>query len=215
MILRSASVRYANVTSTRLMTTNALMTAHPPGSTAAASRLHHLDRLVEVGGVLVGDARDARRRACGSTRARSSTEVPFERTTTASPVAIAAPLGVVRPTARPRRSGRWKCELGDALDGGPGEERPVADAAGARRRSARRRASAAVRRRRRRGLGRCVRRAAPAAARARRARRGSRPPKMRSRRARRRRRRRAGESSTSKRAASFAIQASSSGHGRR
>src|SRR5436190_23067947 len=84
--LRSASVRYANVAMTRLMTTSAsIRLTHQSTSVAAAtvvermaggdvstspphprfgeaehaSRLHHLDRRMEVARMLLGDARDA------------------------------------------------------------------------------------------------------------------------------------------------------------
>ena len=57
-------------------------------------------------------------------RAQRRRDVPFELTVTV--VAVAIPRA--RASARASSTsppGRWKCELGRALDGRPGEERPV------------------------------------------------------------------------------------------
>ena len=122
MTLRSASVRYANVAITRLMITNAWI------------RLTYHSACIRPS--------PPRRRACSSpacssatratpstslrlTRARSSTEVPFERTRDAVAGRDPAALGVRRRELdlglRPQ-----ELKLADPLDGGAGEERAVA-----------------------------------------------------------------------------------------
>ena len=64
MTLRSASVRYANVTITRLITTNASMRLTHQ-STGWRHAFDDLDGGMQLSGVLVGDAGDARRSASG------------------------------------------------------------------------------------------------------------------------------------------------------
>ena len=154
--------------------------------------------------MLLGDAGDARRRASGRRgrgarpRCRSSGRAP------SSPVAMPRRVAS-RGESSTSRSGRWNCELGHALDGGPGEERRVArascDEVAVGRRGARAALASAG------GAG-----ALGAAAQRRRARRRRRT------RGRRRSGRElleddaaCGESSTPKRSASRASQASSSG----
>ncbi len=154
------------------------------------------------------------RRACGRCRARSSTEVPFERTETRSPLAI--PRRSASPADEADLAlGPLELELGHALDLVAGEERavaqepersdevapPGASAAGDAPLERSRRRLRARRTARARAAG-PARRASRARARRRSARRAprTRPPAW-------------GESSTSKRAASFASQASSSGTG--
>ena len=61
-------------------------------------------------------------------RARSSTDVPFERSDTASPSRSRAGRRR-RPRARPRPPGRWNWSSGIRSISGPGEERPVAQEA--------------------------------------------------------------------------------------
>ena len=75
--------------------------------------------------MLLGDARDALDEP-RSTRARSSTEVPFERTTTVSPVAIPRRSASAADSSS-SRSGRWNWSSGTRSTCGPGEERPVAE----------------------------------------------------------------------------------------
>ena len=189
------------------MITNALITLTHQGSrhafTTSTSRWRSR-------GVLLGDARDAR----GSVRLIAGAELDG-RPVRADADGVAgrdlAPLGVLGGELD-LGLGPLELELGHALDRGAGEERPVAlqpqlaeEVLGRRRRRRRDRRVG-------RGAGRLVRRRR-AAAPARRRRRSSAPPRA-ARESSAKTTDGYGESSTPKRSASFAIQASSSGHGR-
>ena len=197
------------------MMITALISADPPRLVAHEAARHDFTTSTSGGG---------RRRARRRRARRPATSVAVDARAQLDRGAVRADVDGVagrdraalarrRPRARSRPPGRWNCELGDALDRRPGEERPVADAACSSPRKCSPAAAAS-------GGGRG---SAPASA-PRTASRGQRgaladvAERRRRRRQRRRARRRrptaCGESSTSKRSASFAIQASSSGHGR-
>ena len=202
---------------------NALIDRDPPGlavragrgedAPARRSRLHDLDEQVQVAGVLVGDARDACDEravdACAQLD-RGAVRPDDDRVAGGDRPRVAASAAESSTSA----GGRWNASSPTRSTNGPGEERAVADAAGARRGSARRRpASAAGGLRLGGGSGCLVRRRVPAS--------GAVPFSSRAvdaaeddaRTARRTRPTACGESSTSNRSASFAIQASSSGTG--
>ena len=97
-------------------------------SDRARSCLDDLDLGVEVGRVLVGDARDALDERAVDAGAELDARCRSSGPMTASPVEIRA--GSASPLESAiSASGRWNCELGDPLDAGPGEERPVAEQA--------------------------------------------------------------------------------------
>ena len=163
--LRSTSVRYANPKRTRLITISDLISAIHHGSPFVAARdeepAHTLDDLdveVEVGGVLLGDARDALDELAVDARAeldRGAVRAERDEVAARDP----APVGVAPPRARPRARGAGTGARGRAR---PGARRRAAGSAGAGAcptKWSARRVGPAARRRLRRGLGRDVRRA--------------------------------------------------------
>ena len=107
------------------MMITALDHADPP---RLASRLHHLDVAVEVGRRARRRSGRCRRRGARLTRARSATDVPFERTLTASPVAIWRRSRVVVRRARPRLRAAGTGARGRARR--PGRRRAAGSGAG-------------------------------------------------------------------------------------
>ena len=165
--------------------------------------------------MLLGDRARRPRRACGRSRARSSTDVPFERSETRSPVAIPR-----RSASRRRQRDLARRAAGTGARGHarPAAPRRAAGSAAAGACPTKWSPSAAVRLRRRLGVvagaGRDVRRRVRAAAPARRGPRG-RGRRRSDRRAPRRRPPRAARASTSKRLGELREPGELVGHGRR
>ena len=125
------------MTSTRLITIDGLDQRDPPrlarvapaATTRCGSRLHHLHHAACSSPACSSATRATPSTSRRSTRARSSTEVPFERTRTASPRRERARRSASAGRELELRLGPLELQLGDALDLRPGEERPVAQQA--------------------------------------------------------------------------------------
>ena len=121
---RSSHVVNAKNTITTLITRNAFGIVIHQGSCITSL---HLDDRVQVAGVVAAAMRTAPAARSRAMRARSSTDVPFEETVTVAPLRIPRALRVGSARELDLGVRALELQLGRAVDGGAGEERPVGD----------------------------------------------------------------------------------------